>query len=710
MNLDLSSSGIPRLTLDAAFIAAYVGLCGLLLAWWRAACLYIAVARLNRAHQDWGTITTLRATKAFRKAMSRLVRFRDNVGGEPEEAWRASFELMMSDEERWEGSIRSLSAVAVLVGLTGTIMGFLQLGAGPGNVSQLPKLFFATIFGVGGSLAILLLGLPPLRSAIASWANTVEDVGRLVLLPALPRPPTRLPEAIENAILTQLTVRLEAIAKVWHDSLAGPASSLESLVSSASASIQEIQRALESVKISADDLKDFAASARQIKTASSAMANSSVVYGSAATELISAATSFRQTMAGLSEAVRDGTARLGLVEQAVTLATGELSSQGQNAIKGMSEMATNFSGLTNVVTDRMRQESGVAQDARDAVTAVNGHLSSLRQVEEALTRNADRMSLAAGALKDAADNTLRELPTKVSETVTDSLRRIEHQQQLLFDEAKDQLVRAGDRSAGATDRFAESSGRIATAVEGFATHGQAISRSVDVAANKMNSIKDDLSVATSRFTEVTDQNLAKIPDRLDTALREMLRSWQSEQEQNLSSLAQEMIQAVRVSSEASRELRDAACILSRNSRFVGDFGVPPKAGREAVNERVTPRDLQIPTVDSVTDNGDLITAGKGPPQIDEPAYHRPEGEHTPDRLYREQIAKRENEEQENISVQGSSHTTVDDPDQSSVSKGRPPLRDDITSSGSNQPEGQPTASAGQRFLRLLRRRSAKGRN
>ncbi len=562
---------IPPATLYAGIVALSIGLFGLGAAIWRTERLWKGVRELQGTRPQWDAIAALNVTPAFSAAMRRLKSIRDAVSSEPEEAWRATFDLVISGERWWETLVHSLSSLAVLVGLMGTVMGFLgleiQLGPHeqPKLAAQLPKLFSATFCGIIGAALILGLGLQILRTAIDSWANAVEDIGRLVLLPALPRPPIRIPSRIQEIIITELTNRLDTVAKAWHDSLAGPANSLQNLVSSANSSIQEIHRALEDVKISAQDLSDFATSARQIKAASASMAKSATAHASAGAQFSSVAINFEKSLGGLSDAVKESTARLRLLDESVGVAGNEMRAQGQTVTKAVEEMATEFKGLSNVVTDRMQQEVQVARDARDAVAAVHQQLSALKSVQEALGANADKMSLAAGALKSAADDSLRELPISVSAELAGALKRIEHQHQLLLDEAKDQLTRSAAGSSEAATKLGSASGQIAEAADTIAASINGSVASLNITQRQILETAGGLTTAASTFTRAAQHTLEDIPNHLDKGLRSAISHWQAEHDARLASLATQLFEEVRACKECLYALRAA-----RQESFTGN--------------------------------------------------------------------------------------------------------------------------------------------
>ena len=247
----------PAETKKAAVAAILVGLGGVVFSLLRSFRLTAASERLGKidigsetAASRWEHVRQAASLRSFSRMMDRLDRSRRLGSAEPEATWRAAFDLVADGEERYEAIVRSLASVAVLSGLAGTVLGFARLvepmlaiqqnGAPASLTAELGGAFLATLAGILGAVLILLFAVPWLRRAEETWLTAVEDIGRLVLIPSLPRPPTR----IQDVVLEELKRRLETVKEGWVEALSEPAKQLAGIATSASSSVDKLASAL----------------------------------------------------------------------------------------------------------------------------------------------------------------------------------------------------------------------------------------------------------------------------------------------------------------------------------------------------------------------------------------------------------------------------------------------------------------------------------
>jgi len=372
--------------------------------------------------------------------MRRLNKARQVGSSEPEATWRAGFDLVADAEERIEAVIRSLASVAVLFGLAGTVLGFarlagpllaIQRGASSISISsELSGAFLATLAGILGATMILLGAVPMLRSAEETWLSAVEDVGRLVLVPSLPRPLTK----IGDVVLEELKRKLDAVRDAWVSVLVEPARHLSSLASSAQASVGKLGEALSG--IGPETLKELASSARSMKTSANSIAKSSAYYESSIVDLGKVSAALGGTLGDLKGALIDNNSRVERMEQTLAGAREEVERQGEALAASLNSMASEFGSLEASVLKRMEQESGIFDKAGQTVEAVEEHLKQLAKGAQELFSSARNVTLAASALKDA----VTPLPTDLATALDKWLTMFQREEGALFSQMRDSLA------------------------------------------------------------------------------------------------------------------------------------------------------------------------------------------------------------------------------------------------------------------------------
>jgi biopolymer transport protein ExbB/TolQ len=379
--------GAPAETRYAAILALEVGIAGL--AWslvrryqLRSASHHLrAIEPSADSDANWERVANAVSLVSFRRMMKRLNRARQVGSSEPEATWRAGFDLVADAEERIEAVIRSLASVAVLFGLAGTVLGFarlagplleIQRGASSISISsELSGAFLATLAGIAAATMILLGAVPLMRAAEDTWLSAVEDVGRLILIPSLPRPLTK----IGDIVLEELKRKLDAVRDAWMSALLEPARELSSIASSAQVSVGKLGEALSGV--GPETLKELAGSARSMKTSANSIAKSSAHYESSITELGKISSALEGTLGGLKGALTDNNSRVERMEQTLAGAREEVERQGKELAASLNSMASAFGRLEASVLKRTEQDSGIFDKAGQTVEAVEEHLKQL---------------------------------------------------------------------------------------------------------------------------------------------------------------------------------------------------------------------------------------------------------------------------------------------------------------------------------------------
>ncbi len=438
--------GAPDETRYAAILALSVGIVGLAWSLSRSYQLRRASNRLRAiepsadSESNWERVETVVTLTSFLRMMKRLNRARQAGSSEPEATWRAGFDLIADAEERIEAAIRSLASVAVLFGLAGTVLGFASL-AGPllaiqrgvssiSISSELSGAFLGTLAGIFGAATILLGAVPVLRSAEEAWLSAVEDIGRSVLIPALPRPLTK----IGDIVLEELKRKLDAVRDAWVSALAEPAKLLTNLASSAQSSVGQLGEVLSG--INPETLKELASSARSMKTSANSIAKSSTYYESSIGELSKVSAEFERTLGDLKTAFTDNSSRVERMELTLTGARNEVERQGEALAASLNSMASKFESLEASVLKRMEQESGIFNKAGQTVEAIDEHLKQLAKGAQELFSSTRDVTVAASALKDA----VTPLPSDLATALNKWLTTFQREEGALFAQMRESLV------------------------------------------------------------------------------------------------------------------------------------------------------------------------------------------------------------------------------------------------------------------------------
>jgi hypothetical protein len=376
---------------------------------------------------------------SFNNMMVRLNRARQVDNSEPESAWRATFDLLANAAEQHEAIVKSLASVAVLLGLAGTVLGFARLaepllnirqGAAPISITnELAGAFIATLAGILGAALILLAAIPILRVAQDHWLEAVEGVGRLVIIPSLPRPPTK----IQDIILEELKRRLDTVGQAWTAALVQPAEQLTAVARASRSSVEMLTQALNAIP--PETLKDLASSARSIRTAATSIAKSSVNYESSAGEVAKVASAFEGALRDFTSGVATNTNKIEAMRQTLTDANAEVRSHGQAVVTSVSSMTTSFKDLTTIVGDRMVQESRILDSAERATGNIDAHLQELNKAMQELYSGARELMLSSSAIKDA----ITPLPRHIATGLAKWLEAFQREEALVFGQFRARL-------------------------------------------------------------------------------------------------------------------------------------------------------------------------------------------------------------------------------------------------------------------------------
>lgn len=449
----------PSATRWIAVLSLFVGIGGLGIAWARSIHLHLATQKLkmvlkvlrlkaiepagteeaNELDRVWAEIQGLRIPRALRDGLNRLEMARTRPIGLPEDAWRGAYEQILSAESRWETLVRGLASAAVLVGLLGTIVGFADISgdlpfvsgaatirsaspeggtsAAKGSIpAKLGGVFIATISGILAALLILILGVPVLRSVADRWLTAVEDTGRLIVVPALPRPPTR----IQDALIEELERRISSVAEAWESSLRGPAASLAETAENSRRSVEAATRAFDGLRVSVEDLKELGRSARRIREAAQSIEGTAKVYVDASNRLGGAVGRLEATLPSLSEDLKLLAPRLAALEGVLESGTRTVSQSGEGLREAVGKMSSEFHGLQKAVGLRHEQETSFLERTEQTFALIEERITGLDAVEQVIKAEAQEMNKAVASVALAVGKALDPLRDNISEAIRDT--------------------------------------------------------------------------------------------------------------------------------------------------------------------------------------------------------------------------------------------------------------------------------------------------
>lgn len=391
----------------------------------------------------WAEIRALHLPRSFRDALHRMDRARSRPVGFPEEAWRAAYEQVLGGEARWETLVRGIASAAVLVGLLGTVAGFAdisgklplipgvafvekvgdQKGAPEAARSVQRKLggvFISTICGIFASLMILLLGAPGLRWAADQWLGVVEDIGRLIVIPLLPRP---LPD-LQDRMIDELQRRISTVAIAWESSLRGPAASLAEVAENSRGSVEAAIKAFDGVRVSVEDLKELGNSAKRIREAAQSIERTAKVYVSASSQLGAAVGHLEATLPGLSGDLKSLSDRLAGLEGVLASGTRFVTESGDALKDAVAKMGSGFQGLREAVASRHERESAFLEQTEQAVRLIAERLKGLEAVEQEIKAEAEQMKLAVAEVAIEIGRALGPLRETIGNAIRDTFGKL----------------------------------------------------------------------------------------------------------------------------------------------------------------------------------------------------------------------------------------------------------------------------------------------
>lgn len=481
-----------------------------------------AVGEWKDLDDAWNEILGLRVPRAFRDTLQRMDRARTRPVGLPEEAWRGAYEHVLGEESRWETLVRGIASAAVLVGLLGTVVGFAdisgELALVPGAAlvqsapaekatsktaaalgSKLGGVFISTISGIFASLLILLVGAPILRSAADQWLSVVEDVGRLVIVPALPRPSPR----IQDALVEELQRRISTVAIAWESWLRGPAASLAEVAENSRRSVEAAVQAFDGLRVSVEDLKELGRSAKRIREAAQSIEGTAKVYVTASNRLGAAVGSLEATLPALSTDLKSLADRLAGLEGVLASGTRSVTESGDALQNAVSKMGGDFHGLQEAVASRHERESSFLQHTEQAVRLIEERLKGLEVVEQEIKAQAKEMILAVVSMGAAVGTALEPLSHTIERAIRETFGKLltDHESVLLVTIAE--TAKLLDKICLAEAGLLNAREEVAASAKILTERGEGLGRAAEGASSLVSSVLNRLSDAVDQLARLS---------------------------------------------------------------------------------------------------------------------------------------------------------------------------------------------------------------
>lgn len=449
--LSVATYATPLVKTCAVF-AALIGLVGMLLGMGRCRFLTASAARLtsavdkarrdNASSSSVESLTAVRCPRAFGPVLTRLQALRASPVAAPEDVWQAAVGHLERSEWRWEAFLRSLATTAVLVGLIGTIAGVADLSGGlfhePATAGRtasavarpapttseeaarrIPGVFLGTLGGILGTLLASLAGLPLLRRGVDRWLIAVEDAGRLVLLPALPRPPV----AIQDLVLDELQRRLDVIARAWEDSLRQPAAALRETAEAAVVATRQVVSTFETIRLGAEDVHAIGQSAVQMREAAQAFTLSADVYTRGAEASARATAELAATLPALADAAAALITQAGRFETVIDTGRVSIERAATDLREGIDALTRQSQSLDNAVRERHEQESRFLAGAERSLEQVAARLASLAESERRVFDQLRAVGDIVATLDERLAHALRDLPDRVTRAFAEAFQQ-----------------------------------------------------------------------------------------------------------------------------------------------------------------------------------------------------------------------------------------------------------------------------------------------
>jgi hypothetical protein len=238
-----------------------------------------------------------------------------------------------------------------------------------------------------------------------------------VIVPALPRLPTR----IQDILLEELQRWIATVASAWESTLHGPAAALAEAAENSRRSVDAATQAFDGLRLSIDDLKALGQSATRIRSAAQSIEATAKVYVNASQGLEAAVKGLEVTLPTLTGDLRSLVARLEGLEGALVSGTRSVAASGDTLREVVAQMGTDFHGLQEAVASRHERESAFLEHTEQLVGLIQNRLNSLASVEQEIKVQAGEMNTAVASVGLAVAHALDPLHNNIAGAIRQTL-------------------------------------------------------------------------------------------------------------------------------------------------------------------------------------------------------------------------------------------------------------------------------------------------
>lgn len=347
--------------------------------------------------------------------------------------------------------IRYFSYAPLLLGLMGTTFALRTLLVTGGNTlqeiqPQLSGVFAGTLAGIAGSLLAAIGGLVLDRVSLSS-ANSVQDFVHRFILPMLPE--RRISVRIEEAVLTEIAERAQAVAESFRRAIAPVATELQELAIRSGKAAEEATNAFSEAARAVREAGDLEVASRNFK-AGAHMIDSSAEQLTNATketsEVLLRAGEIRGALAGLLDRIQTVSENLSGASERVGSG---LSAQLSDLNAQMFKIDAAASGLRSAVDVLSTELTRRAVSDSAQVEAIQTYAASADRILNDLAETARISADAARGLEVRLGDARQRTAEALAEEVTPRLEEYAKQTDRTLGDFSQALSRYGTDAATA---------------------------------------------------------------------------------------------------------------------------------------------------------------------------------------------------------------------------------------------------------------------
>lgn len=369
------SAYAPSHVRTLAALAGVISALGVVLALWHTVRYVLATREIGKiAGPDSAQLVLrgpLRVLNVFRSSE------RPETTLSPDAVWEFVTSRLHFEFESHRAQVRFLAYLPLLIGLAATMLGLaglidrLGLGMSTDVRNSLRGVFLGTLVGIAGSATVGFAGLV-LSSAGRRAIAAVEHYVHGWLLPAMPE--RRIGVRVEEAVLSVIAERSQAVVQQFQDALLPLAGELTTAATKSSAAATTATEAFDHAVAALRD-------AGNLRTAAKAVADKLVAVERASAHLSKAA------QCALDAAVAETAARDRLIEAAVASSSHSerLAEAGKFIEAGLEKLTAPLGTFAATAADFQTSTTRVGDElssTREAFTSLSSRIESRNELEK----------------------------------------------------------------------------------------------------------------------------------------------------------------------------------------------------------------------------------------------------------------------------------------------------------------------------------------